>query len=387
MQLIYHQATYDLLTRTYIDPQPAIDNFEQYSASFTYNHHIQKGADEETARRKEEYWRQQVLAWTRLDLHKRPVTFSDENIEKLNALEAKHGVNIPASVREWYSLDIAPDILSASPSPYSPIIMAIEKIGPMSKDRLWGNEYREDLWYFIQAEYVEQGGEPILFQVGAGDDPPVYAALYGEYRLLFDTFSQFLYLSYWNWTTQYMFPYSFYLYPHRLFQIPEPYWFDIQRCEQMFSRLPVGKSPHYYDEHTRINPSLPTEYTGNEVVTLDTGKYGGGHFAADSIDTLRHLIRLIWGDFAPVFFNLSWEPETVKLFEEIQREQMRLFFQTTSGWVEDAELLSFFHVDKPGHINNVRKAVYWLVEQNELIPHPDNSQEDPAQNRFQWQPR
>src|SRR5579859_7515243 len=112
MGLTYHQATYDLLTKRPIDMQRAIENYTQYYDIFVQGF-IESGQYTDEIAEQYRHMREQALAWTRLDLFQRPVAQSKQNVEQLDVLEKSYKVQLPASVREWFSLDIVPDIMSA----------------------------------------------------------------------------------------------------------------------------------------------------------------------------------------------------------------------------------------------------------------------------------
>jgi hypothetical protein len=216
MQLKYHQATYKLLTQDFIDPQPAIDLFEKYEAPHVFEINKQKIGDA-AAHKKVAEWREYLLGWTGLNLHNRHANFSSENIDSLDNLEKQYSVKLPQSVREWYSLDIAPEIMSVHGNGYPPLYEPIEKIGPLSeRDFAWRFSPRDDLWYFLISEYIDQGGQEILFQVGTTDDPPVFALHGDEYIELASKFSEFIYRHFWVWHARYVFRYNFFIYNYHV---------------------------------------------------------------------------------------------------------------------------------------------------------------------------
>ena len=111
VQLKYHHNTYELLTQHRIEPQKAIDERSGYEFSFIPYYSIEGQTPEETLERKAEEQKRR-LAWTKLQLYQRPVQFSEANSQQLDSLERHYNVKLPTAVREWYSLDIAPEIMT-----------------------------------------------------------------------------------------------------------------------------------------------------------------------------------------------------------------------------------------------------------------------------------
>ena len=151
MELKYHQSAYDLLTQTRIDVSRVVEAFD---------------LDEKYQ------WMQD---WTQFDLYQRPATFSEDNIAKLNQLETRYNVKLPASIREWFSLDITPEIMCIwDAQGYPPFPARIEEFVPSPSPY-------SHLWKFLLAEYIEQGGEYIYFHIDDGDDPSVFAKWGDDY--------------------------------------------------------------------------------------------------------------------------------------------------------------------------------------------------------------
>lgn len=190
MPLQFHQTTYDLLTSAVIDPQRAIKRYTEYYDAFVQGY-ISSGQYTHEVGESYRQRREEALAWTRLDLYQRPVHFSEANIYQLNQLEEKYHVSLPSAVREWYSLDITPGIMSAPLPEFG--FVSISDFKPFSE---WMEmdvsikDKRDDLWYFLNSEYIDQGGESIAFKIDAGDDPPVFAAYDGQFLELSHTFSE-----------------------------------------------------------------------------------------------------------------------------------------------------------------------------------------------------
>src|ERR1041385_4738698 len=290
MQLKYHQATYDLLTEKSLDPQRAIENFTVYYDALLRGH-ITSGQYTDEIGKKFEHELSCALAWTRLDLYQRSIHFSQTNIEQLDALEETYHVILPAAVREWYSLDITPEIMSASNSGVG--FIPIGDFKPFSKmiDDLNPDAAREDLWYFLFSEYIDQGGDYIAFKIDSGDDPPVFAEYLGDFIELAPTFSQFLYLYFWDWLGHYTFIHGFRILEHSTLlnlNLPPRYNVPVDQLRERFSILEDNRQMRFYDEHTRIW-ERPYRFSDGDGVNVDIRTIAGGEVHTDSIEALSRM--------------------------------------------------------------------------------------------------
>ncbi|MEL7233285.1 MAG: hypothetical protein AAGK74_02235, partial [Chloroflexota bacterium] len=242
MQLKYHQRTYDLLTETPIDTGPY---FELKEDSLYWSVRSQF-ADDQSARVEA---RRRLVAlkkqrhWTNLDLFQRPVIFSQQNIEHLDNLEAKYGQKLPESVREWFSLDINPEVMGMR-SFNDPFTNGLDRAEGSSD------------WFILWYEYYDQGGEPLLVRHSAGDDPPVYHT-HPANRNITDTFSEFIYLHFWDWYAEYHCRYCFKIWNIHFIPdaipMPDHYRVNLDHLRANFTEV---NSSHlgirYYDKHSRI---------------------------------------------------------------------------------------------------------------------------------------
>jgi hypothetical protein len=379
--LKYHQATYDLLTKEYIDPKPAIDAFEK-SAPYQNQMYKQQGQGEDVARQKLEDERNDTLAWTKLDLYQRPVTFSQSNIEKLDALEAKYQVKLPEAVREWYSLDILPAVMALSHGSYiSP--KPIEEFSPAKAEK-----NRPDLWYFYFAEYIDQGGDSIYFQMDQGDNPPVYAEYGKDYRLLKPSFSEFIYRHFWLFQTHYCFPYYVHIWSNNAFKSkmnPSRYWISLTDMAKLFTPSSSGKY-HFYDEHSRILGSAQGEVVNSMIETVNPDFLAGGSFHTKTPETLKNLILHLWGNDGPVFHMETSNPELDPMLKELKQEKLKRLFQSSNDWLSQAELAKKLNLLSPRPIGELYDVLNNLLNLGEIEAHPDNEAKSNPENRYRLKP-
>lgn len=374
MQLKYHQATYDLLTKTYIDPAKAIEHYDRYDEAI----HREESDTERQKRRSE------MLAWTKLELFHRPVQFAERNIKMLDTLERKHNVQFPAAVREWYSLDFVPEIMSTYERGIAVDIDGFKPLAEMEEieaSRL--PDLKNDLWYFLMAEYVDQGGDDLFFSISAGDDPPVFTE-YPEHNHelieLAPTFSQFILFHFWDWYGSYMFEHSISIPYHPrwgpAFNFPAKYHVPFGRLRKHYAELGGNR---FYDEHTHIWAQNCHGDDGNMVDTVV-----GVEIRTDTVEALAETIRHLWGDDAPVFrMNGGWEnEEATMLLTQLQRAQLRKVLQQSDDWIAAPDPAYQLGASIPRLSGPMAEQLAWLIDQGEAEAYPDNRDDAKSDNRY-----
>jgi hypothetical protein len=356
MQLKYHQATYDLLTKTRINPDRFIANYEQYHHTMLQAE-LSAGSDpQETQQRFDEQSHKQ-LDWTKLELFQHPIRYSQRNLDELDTFEQTHNLKLPASVREWYSLDIAPEIMGSA---------SLFWLSPSEME-----PYPDHTCYFMHHEYFDQGGERLVFKLDAGDDPPVLAQIYDdELRLIEPTFSQFLYCHFWDWHSSYMFPYWFdivhapeYLGPPDVLKVPERFFKPVRHLRNLFAEIQSHHQLRFYSSNQRIRAYnlrwSPTEQV-KDVVT-------GGVFRAESLDALEQLIDTVWGEDAPLFKMSQWEhDETKQMLTRKQYSRIRQVLAKEEDWMTESELATALGSPSKRMEPAIKQKVETLVKQGEV---------------------
>jgi hypothetical protein len=382
MELKYHQETYRLLTEKPIDRR---DGIERYYDDLI-RAHVASGQDAEEVRRRFEEERRRALSWTRLDLYQRPVRFSEANIQQLDALEYKYRVKLPASVREWFRLDITPEIMSAPIPEFG--YLDIHDFRPFTEmPEIYGtSENREDFWFFLHSEYIDQGGEFIAFKMNAGDDPPVYAENLDEFVELASTFSEFIYQHFWNWHSWYTFKYGFSIEFISILPssaLSPEFLIPVERLRNTFKEL-IGKTRWwFYDEHSRIWPYKSVSWINKEM-SVDESQVAGGRFAADSLEALQSLITRIWEDYPP-FLRMEtrhFNEESETFINQMQRETVLRILQETNGWVTSSELAKKLG-SKIGLLNtHMSNQLQFHIDAEAIESHPDNQDPPTPDNRY-----
>jgi len=367
MKLQYHQASYDLLTQKPISPQKAIENFDRYGLIAHEPPHTEEKRAEKAK------WRERSLAWTRIDLFQRPVQFSNANIQKLDALEGQYGVKLPAALREWYSLDIAPEIMSIEGWGF----MDIDEMKPIKQFGVdWLTHLDDDLWYFLHSEYIQQGGEFLVCRLGDDDNPPVLAESSDSLIEIAARFSEFIYMHLWRWHSQYMFDYGFWVHYHpeiASMRTPSEYHIPLLHLRQNYIELRSNRITWFYDEHSRI-----------QVHTLPDNKdmMVGGAFYTDSLEALKNLLFKIWGDNPPLFRVTTWGNEVSELITELQRERLIVQLRDENDWIKAADLALKLGAYIPVLNSDMAKQLQWLIENGEAEAHPDNYEAAKSEQRY-----
>lgn len=363
MELKYHQATYNLLTNRPIDTQEAIEARRQNAA-------IRGGLIADKDNKKIIAKPERILNWTSLDLYRRPIQFSPKNMQQIDTFEHQRGIKIPAAVREWYSLDISPDIMAVRG-----LGLSIEEFRPMFEIMsLEPSEANKNLWCFLWDEYVDQGGDPIAFEADADDDPPVYAKSGDELVELASTFSEFIYIHFWDWHGHYTFNYGVSIYHHSAvpsLQIPARYHIPLDHLRHNFSEQKSTRGLRFYDEQCRIW-AQPLRIWKNGTLFQDDNIITGGTFLTNNLRSVGDLISRIWIDTAPVFEMKMVGTEEGKIIDPLQRNVLRRVLQAQSDWIDAGNLAHLLGASIPVLNSAMMKQMDWLIEHKQAEAHPDN---------------
>lgn len=385
MQLKYHQPTYDLLTQSRIDPQKAIRDYDARNTLedvVTWAEIRHENLDERKQRYK--YYRSKALSWTRLNLFQRPAAISEENVRKLDAFERDHHMQFPASVREWYSLDIAPDVMSANDLNLLEHLDIPEFQIPSVIDSLSTSDPRDDLWCFLFGEISNQGGDHVYFQTGKSDDPPVLARLNRTFIEIAPTFSEFLFVYYWDWFGRYHFE-------HKLLTtdktgigplpLPERYHVPLDRLGQFYKRLSNSTEPRFYDAHTRIWVRYPFNMTPAERQKSTLMSIGVIH--ADSLTAARSAVEKLWPDDAPLFYLDSMRDDAVNaMVSTMQLARIHKILDDAPGWISGPELYAAVVGHDTDRNFALRHHLIRMLSRGEIETDPPSGDTPLADRRF-----
>ena len=335
VKLRFHQRTFDLLTQEQIDPQQAVEEYDAMESL------VVNLSNEEKAKRKARLEKERIdkLAWTKLQLHNRQPAYAVENIRKLDELEVRHGVRLPASVREWFSLDFVPAMMFAQGYP-----VALEDIRPVSQTLYESHpNKRDDHWFFLHDEYIEQGGEHLCFSIN-DDDPPVLAHSGEQYVEIDTAFSHFIYVHFWDWLSRYRCRYMVRIVSHPAVQslkVPERFHLPIQKFEERFEVLANNLSTRFFDDHTRIWV-YPLRIWNQQELKMEhyPGVISGCEIRCDSPEALRMAIRYLWENDPPMYHMKTW-PGYTKSETYLKNMQIDLLMQVLSSaedWLSELEI-------------------------------------------------
>jgi hypothetical protein len=301
MKLRYHQATFDMLTQTPIDTTRHLHALAEYEVAL--------GLAPDKNRR----------LWTTMPLYHHEAQFSESNVLLLDTFENKYGVKLPASMREWYSLDIGLPMLWVDGA-WWPV--QLSDLG--NPDRIIRGEIQlldHNLLVFME----EQQAGDWCVRLKDHDDPPVYWLMEGsdlekhppDIRLQKDAprFSDFIYCFLWDWLAAYR----------------SEYWFSISST-RVIPRLRL--EPEYYIPLAFLYPQFheiqqqafhghrffsKTQRFCMHTAPDDPSRVGEGYFGADSAQALQDLIWRIWGNSPPLRKMNTWHPESRQVLENLKR--------------------------------------------------------------------
>lgn len=383
-KLRYHQATYDLLTKDYIDPSRFVERFGDT------NYITQEiDFDFET---EGNLTTRQMPSWANLNLHNRPIQFSAENIAKLDAIEAKYNTTIPASVREWYSLDIIPAIMSATHEfSYS----LIEEIKPASEEKLFAlqNPNNENYWFFLCVQGHHWEIESSMFQIGKKDNPLVLTEHLNGYKRLdgqpvnenfqkpsspLMSFSKFIYFYFWRWLMDYQFQHYFHIgyipyemSPPTILSMPPKYYVPLDKIRQTHEELSYQRNGKRFfeDKHTRLEVQLVGKWIDGTIRKFED-QLGGGVFRADSTEALRKLVTQLWGNDAPIM-TIS---DVTKDLQALKEKALIQLLQHSGNWIKISKIWS--------RVGVCEELISELIASGQVEAHPDNSDNDKPNLRY-----
>lgn len=380
MLLKYHQATYDLLTQTPISPQKSIENYELMENSY---HNTSSGDSvDEALLEKKAHSRKLVLEWTKLKLYQRRIQISPTNVDALDELERRYQIKLPDSVREWYSLDINPQMMTVSG--WADVALK----GPQPASTLdaydQGLKTNPNLWVFGFDEYIEQGGEYLVFEIGGSDDPPVFAVFDTRLIQVAETFSKFLLIHFWRWHTHYTFPHHIFLWHHpQRFgkQVHPKYHIPLEQLSQQFTRI---STQWFYDDDVRLHVFQRETLEDDETNIDNEAVMTSVRIFARSIPALRRCLKQLWKDNIPVLnFVPSWDDKAGEaLLKELTHTQFEQIFENFDDWLTIEGLLRQLGQDQPLLTGVLSHLIEQMIEQGEISPHPDNSDLVTLSSRF-----
>jgi hypothetical protein len=324
VQLKYHQKTYEILTQRAIDATPFVEAETQHFDAIL-RAELNITPDAELTRTRWANRKRRSIAWTELELYQRPIQFSQANQNAIRDFERNFGISLPASVKEWYSLDIAPEIMGSASYGWA----SIDEMSPL----------KDNTCYFLYAEYFDQVGEQFYFQLGSGDDPPVLADTSGK-KVVEPTFSQFIYCHFWDWLSPIHYPYHVEV-RHVAFsgaptshKIPDRYFVPILHLQGLYTEIPSHYRQRFYNAHVQMWVST-VDKQDDRFVT-------GGHFRANSLRDLETMIDEIWQGNAPLFRMSQWEGmEQLIVDTMLNRKKLGLILQVLQNaddWMTADEL-------------------------------------------------
>jgi hypothetical protein len=366
MQLKYHQATYDLLIQNRIDPSEI----------------LQEAAKELSVYPLESEWRRRAIAshrlralhWQNFNLHLDSPHFSHINIERLNTLERRFSVVLPASVREWFSLNFVPDLMTFLKDI---TVLSIHKFRPFAANQ-YDETGRHDLWEFANGEFGDQDIYRVAFESGKSDDPPVFV----ERKTLDQyspAFSDMIYLSCWDLIAETVFRYHFvirdltdYGAPSVLTLLPQ-HRISVSKLQEQYLERSGNFRTRFYNQTVRINLVHYRDY-----VTL-------GFFHAHDEGSLKTLIAELWGEDRPIFRTddiVDINEISLKVLNELNHKRILHELALIDGWVSSDRLGKQLNYFGSGLLDHLKI----LVGKGDIEAHPDNEADAPQEQLYRLKP-
>jgi hypothetical protein len=364
MQLKYHQEILDLLIHVQRDLQAFIREKAQEPLRLSDNPRQRR---DEIARH-----RRWLLHWRLFTYLVEKPCLLEANIRQLNAVERRYSVTLPASVREWYSLNFVSHLMAirgyekvAAPAP-------IIKWQPFTA-RDWDESQRHDLWMFMFYEFINQGGDDIAFKIDEGEDPPVFAEADEEIFELSQTFSGFISLFFGDWVVDRTFKYHLTISnSHTLSRLsqsvalPQGRILTLEDLRPLYQEQHGNRKVRFYDENLQIRASI----NGN-VVSHAT-------FYARTSEQLVYHISNIWGDDGPMFRIRTNHEGSQPILHKMRSKYLLRILQTLNGWISAGDLASHFNCS----VQEILVALAPLVESQVVDAHFENKHWLPHTQRY-----
>jgi hypothetical protein len=258
---------------------------------------------------------------------------SQKNIAWLREKEKKYDIRIPASIAEWFRLNLPWDMGEVLQTREIMPLSEMEFLDPLQTDI--------KLWYIMNAEYLSQGGVNLFFQITENDDPPVYAWYEEKPIKIAKKFSEFLYIHFWDSHRQNLHKYRVSMYNHpeiRALQVPAKYYVPLDKLRLRYNELSSLTRLHFFDDYSSLWSHKPLSEYGefienNEIINQI-------HIMTDTIEVMEETINYLWDDYPPAFRLREVGGEEQKLLRALQKKQAIKVFQSSSDWLVESELAS-----------------------------------------------
>jgi hypothetical protein len=358
MQLKYHQAIFDLLMKHRINAR-------------NYVQDIEKGMLTDTVTKNARI-RQIIRRMNHFNHLLDNAHITEINLQQLNYLEHRFSVVLPPSVREWFSLNFVPVLMSFKSMGYLPI----HKFRPISHQKYDKSE-RHDLWEFTTYDFIGQDVESIVFKIDEGDDPPVFVVADSIVPIA-PRFSEFIYLFFWDWLTEATFKYSFHLrdladHPGApaVLALPPHQRLLVSDLRNRYQERHGNFRTRFYDDNTWIRIAATKKHMSF------------GAFHTRTAEQLRQLIITLWGENAPVFRMENYAHEGSRaVLEALRHEHIIRALREIGDWRSANELSDHLNANVFDLIDDLNK----LVERGQVEFHPDNQDDKPKDNRYRLKP-
>ena len=301
-------------------------------------------------------------------------SFSHRNKLLLEEKEKQYQIDLPESVREWFSLDTPLEIAH-----YEHGTPTIEDLQPFSETVVGSDIPRpsKNLWAFLAAEYVGQGHENIYFEIDGSDDPSIYVDIednwdnhkkYGPKLMrINERFSSFIYNHFWDDHTRRLFEHHLRMshLPIPSLQIPKKYQIHFDKMKTRYKELSDDLLVRFYNNHVCIWAyKISSDEHGN-IISTDNIMHSGD-IQADSIESLSETIDYLWGDDKPVFKLNTFDDETSEFLQRLQVDKVKDIFQDIPDWIIESELALKLGATIPVISTTMREQLSFLANKGEL---------------------
>jgi len=286
---------------------------------------------------------------------------SQKNIAWLRETEKQYNIHIPASIAEWFSLDLPWDMGE---------VLQTQEIQPLSETDLYDHPQTDiNLWPVMAAEYLSQGFDLLCFQMTGEDDPPIYVEGQDKFIKIAEKFSEFLYIHFWDC-------HRYNLHKHQIstmyhpaiefLQVPPKYFIPINKLKSRYKELSSITRLHFYNDHSSLWSYGRLVETDEFIKQI--------HIATETIEVMEETINYLWDGDPPAFRFRGYDFEEIEFLHKLQKKQAINVFQSfpSNEWQIESKLAFDLGASIPILSSPMVEVLTSLVNEDFLKMKPEN---------------